>query len=136
MAQTTNYGLKQWESWERVTRGEVNELVGGVDAALAGLEADKAELHIGSYTGDGEEMRAVSLGLQPKALLLAGQNGVMNAGYHCYGGLAFTGLPCIHLNQNVIELTADGFLVRYDDQGGSSLATNTNGMVYYYLAVV
>ena len=136
MGQTSNYGLKQWESWERVKRGEVNELVGGVDTALAGLEADKAELHFGSYTGDGEEVRAVSLGLQPKALLLAGRNGVMNAGYHCYGGLAFTGLPCTHLNQNVIELTADGFLVRYDDQGGSSLATNTNGMVYYYLAVV
>ena len=39
MAQTNQYGLKQWEDYEGLLRGDLNQAMAGVDQALAGAIA-------------------------------------------------------------------------------------------------
>ena len=81
MGQTTNYGLKQWESWERVKRGEVNGVIAALDALIGG----KSALMAGSYTGTAESidttLQTVELPCVPVAIL-----GTGNPGYLDYAG--------------------------------------------------
>ena len=124
MGQTSNYGLKQWESWEQVKRGEVNGVVSGVDTALAGLEADKAELVTGSYTGDGAGTQAVSLGFRPRAVLVVSYSGLnTDVLDHMLVQLAFDGLPA-----EQVTITDSGFTVCFR-------MNDTSWGAYHYLAV-
>ena len=69
-AYTEHYGLHQWESSDNFLRTDFNTDHLLIDTALNGLEAGKAEVTAGTYTGDGTESRAIELGFQAQALLV------------------------------------------------------------------
>ena len=135
MGQTTNYGLKQWENWETVKRGEVNELVGGIDTALAGLETDKAEVSILSYVGNGAVSQTITLGFQPTAVLVERSNGGRYSGPGGFtGGLAIPGGDgAIAQYPGALTILETGFRVFEDDD--TMRHTNISGQTYYALAL-
>ncbi len=64
--QTANYGLHQWEPEDSFLRTDFNEDFQKIDTALG----EKAEVAIGSYTGNGASSRTIPLGGQPKVVCL------------------------------------------------------------------
>ena len=74
---TTNYQLNQWEAGDQVLRTEFNQDNQKIDAALAGkadltqlseveaLALGRADIRLGSYTGDGASSRTIDLGASP-----------------------------------------------------------------------
>ena len=133
---TEHYGLHQWEATDNFLRTDFNTDHQLIDAALAGLEGDKAKIVTGSYMGDGAVTRFISLGFTPKAVLLVCKDGRMNDGNHCYGGLVLSNQPCVHSSQTVMEIGSNGFQVFVSGQNtGYSVNCNLNGSVYYYWAL-
>lgn len=109
-------------------------------SAIATLTTSKAEIVCGFYTGDGAKERTITLGFQPKAVLLIHDHGrtyvdVSNTSV-AYGGLFLPGHPlkCDASGSNptsAAEIVSTGFKVR--NIGNSK--TNQNSSVYCYLAV-
>ena len=137
MAQTSNYGLKQWESWERVTRGEVNGNLSIIDShlkAASDTAKEKCRMASGKYTGDGTASQFISLGFPPKAVLVEQTNGVRahTVDANCSGGLAVNEGPLEHerTGDEAVWLSGDGFFVSAD--GRTYL--NASGNVCYYIA--
>lgn len=126
MGQTSNYGLKQWESWEQVKRGEVNEILGALDTALG----EKAEAVSGTYSGTGADNRFIDLGRTPAAVLVADESGRMRDGSYIYGGLAVTSLA-----SSALSITEGGFTVREDESRHCNYNGPTGARQYCYLAV-
>lgn len=135
MGQTANYGLKQWENWEAPSRGTLNETMAAVDGALAGLEADKAELVVGTYTGSGSASRTISLGFQPAAVLVENQSGMRYSGANGFcGGMAAPELSGGLAGEDAaLTVTQSGFKV-YNGSGDDLRRMNVSGRVYYYMA--
>ena len=170
---TQNYQLSQWQQTDRILMSEFNQDNQKIDTALSALatkvngKADTSALNAvtaslnsvaatipkvvsGSYTGNGEAARSISLGFQPKAVLLTDCRGItyydVGISYH-YGGLALRGLPVYSMDLNtsgskltVLEITATGFSVYYQVGETSHLnviaATNEDSRVYHYIAFV
>lgn len=106
-----------------------------VDAALAALETKvdtKAQAVLGSYTGSGAASRTISLGFQPKAVLLLSYDGAVANGSQTYGGLALPGVSVgTASNGTALSITSSGFNIYYQDRA----ATNVSGYVYRYIAI-
>ena len=135
MGQTSNYGLKQWESWERVTRGEVNELVAAVDAAVKAayqLADGKASVVFGTYTANGQVSQSIHLGFSPKALILVTREGYLDspfqAGYRL-GGIIFP-----QMEFEAVYLTSSGFTVTTPEDQGQHTPNSQKYSPYYYIA--
>ena len=137
MNHTTNYNLNQWEAGDRVTRDDFNADNAAIDAALKTI-ADSAGGGIrfasGTYTGSGAE-RTISLGFQPKAVLLFTCQGATQDSAYTAGGLFFAGAPLRCSNQSKIaaEITTNGFTVYGNAVTGNH--ANISGIIYYYLAI-
>ena len=143
MGQTANYGLKQWEAWERPRRGEINGALAAVDGviktavdSLAGQLADKSALVTGSFTGDGTEGREIDLGFAPKAVYLCtdgGMAGIISGSSSCYGGLMLPGIPLevMGSSNQAGLLTENGFWVT----SYYSAITNQENAIYCYIAM-
>ena len=118
------------------TKNTLNNTITSVQNTLQAAIDKRCEVVTGTYTGDGQETRAINLGRAPDAVLLIDSTGHMNAnGYSSLGGLALTGHACMKGYDPVITLTATGFTVYYQVISAShSVATNQSGTVYYYLA--
>lgn len=154
---TEHYGLCQWEATDQVLREEFNEDNAKVDAALSTLDEKKAEqstmqqlsqrlelleqipqLVIGSYTGNDAESRLISLGFEPKAIMVFVSNGYPADPYvdYYYGGLALPGKPVVIRGEygpkTVLSLEGKGFRIYYDHSDG--VFSNENGTEFYYLA--
>ena len=129
MGQTENYGLKQWESWEVPGREAINAAIAAVDGALAGLEADKAEVVTGAYAGDGQRERFIELGFTPDAVLLENTNGSRSGSLKSFqGGLILKDQPT-----NIGRIDTNGFTVWYLDASDLSLNGNSATRTYHYL---
>ena len=92
----------------------------------------------GTYTGDGTESRLISLGFQPKALLVMREEGYSARPYtdDYYGGLALPGKPvCLQTSYGtdyILAIESKGFRVYYNyDKYVFSNQKDTN---YHYLA--
>ena len=133
---TTNYGLHQWESTDDFLRTDFNTDFQKIDAALAGIQADtdgKVEMVTGTYEGDGSDERTITLGFQPKAVLLFcgwGAAGYAEGVYYTYGGLALPGHP-VTINSAAVEIISTGFHLRNDD----FQRVNEKNTGYFYLAL-
>ena len=72
----------------------------------------------GTYTGDGQETRTISLGVTPKWVLVFGGQGetfaIQSTAENFYGGLALAGFPCGLPDHSIVEIVDGGFKVRYD----------------------
>ena len=136
---TAHYGLalpgreeeRAWEAlnenWDKVDAALAGKAEGAVVAALQSWIVGKAEVIFGTYAGNGSENRTISLGFRPKGVFLMVNTGWIDTNGNAYGGLAADGISATG-----ITVVDTGFMVT----NNNSLAarTNTNGMVYNYMA--
>ena len=113
-------------------------------AATAALEALSQKLAsmpclvTGTYTGDGTDSRLISLGFQPKALLVMIEEGYSARPYtdDYYGGLALPGKPvCLQTSYGtnyILTIESKGFRVYYNRD--RYILSNQKDTNYYYLA--
>ena len=141
---TSNYQLHQWVPGDNFLRTDFNTDFQKIDAALGSIRAQasssasavsgvqsslssvqsalsrKAEFVLGTYTGTGSGSgKTVSLGFQPRAVLISG-------GTYCGMGDRNNYTP-------LLQITASGFLVTYAASYG--ITPNTSGQGYAYLAL-
>ena len=122
---TSNYQLHQWEPTDDFLRTDFNADFAKIDAAIKGVETDikqklaeKIEMIIGSYSGNGAQ-QSITLGFRPKAVIIpTGQ---------VYSAIAvdFKGLQMLNIIDN-------GFQVEYFE--GHAFTVNAEGYSYNYLA--
>ena len=92
----------------------------------------------GTYTGDGTDSRLISLGFQPKALLVMIEEGYSARPYtdDYYGGLALPGKPvCLQTSYGtdyILTIESKGFRVYYNNSRHT--ISNQKEANYYYLA--
>ena len=145
---TTNYQLNQWEAGDQVLRTEFNRDNQKIDTALAGkadltqlseveaLALGRADIRLGSYTGDGTSSRTIDLGGKPRAVLLLTASGDLSDSFRGTrdGGLALAERAVTGVSgQTVLAITEQGFTVCYNSN--YSIYSNSNGSTYLYLAV-
>ena len=137
---TTNYGLHQWESTDDFLRTDFNTDFQKIDTAIEGartLAEGRADVVTGTYEGSGSTTRTITLGFQPKAVLLfcaGGMTGYSSGAYIIYGGLALPGHPVVdygHNNEVAVEIVSTGFRLHRD----SYRNVNNENVTYYYLAL-
>ena len=92
----------------------------------------------GTYTGDGTDSRLISLGFQPKALLVMREEGYSARPYtdDYYGGLALPGKPvCLQTSYGtdyILTIESKGFRVYYNRD--RYILSNQKDTNYHYLA--
>ena len=92
----------------------------------------------GTYTGDGTDSRLISLGFQPKALLVMIEEGYSARPYtdDYYGGLALPGKPvCLQTSYGtdyILTIESKGFRVYYNRN--RYILSNQKDTNYHYLA--
>ena len=113
-------------------------------AATAALDALSKKLAAmpclvtGTYPGDGAESRLISLGFQPKALLVMREEGYSARPYtdDYYGGLALPGKPvCLQTSYGtdyILTIESKGFRVYYNNSRHT--ISNQKETNYHYLA--
>ena len=157
MSKTTNYQFTLWDYGDedfspKTAREDLAANFTKLDAALKAEEtarksavtaeanarttglAGKVGIVVGSYTGDNEKERTISLGFTPKAVYLCAENGYAgyaNGSLMCYGGLALPGQPVKASGSPMVELAAGGIKV-YDRS--TFLTTNSAYYKYHYIA--
>ena len=154
---TEHFSLNQWQADDQVKRTDFNEDNAKIDAALNDLAAEVAKkaataaldalskklaampcLVTGTYTGDGTDSRLISLGFQPKALLVMIEEGYSARPYtdDYYGGLALPGKPvCLQTSYGtnyILTIESKGFRVYYNRD--RYILSNQKDTNYYYLA--
>ncbi len=118
---TTNYNLHSWLPEDDFLRSEMNENFSKLDTA--------ARMVAGSYTGDEQAQRLISLGFTPKAVFVTTKQGYTGFTNCCMGGMALPGKPS---HKDLIEITNGGFFVRHREY---LVSTNDDGYVFYYWAM-
>lgn len=94
---------------------------------LAGHPPVGGQIGYGTYAGNGEASRFISLGVTPKwVLVFAG--GYLTFNSSVYGGLAISGSP-VKSGTNAITIVGGGFQVFYDTNNG--IHTNNPGYPSY-----
>ncbi len=125
---TQNYQLHNWVPEDKFLRAEINENFARLDGS--------ARVVVGSYEGDGAAERTISLGFQPKAVLVVRSDGRITGDYDGYGGLAFPGRDVVFRDAPALSVTAGGFRVCQRTISSSwAVQCNSSGQSYYYLAV-
>ena len=157
---TPNYQLSQWEAEDKVLRTDFNADNAKIDAAIkavdekAGGKAPAAELAAlaaqvkalkatiprvaaGTYTGSGQASRYISVGFDPKAVLIMTPLGETRYGYQITGGLAVQDGNMMGQGEMVLTIDSKGFTVCHSTESihGEFAGTNDNGVLYHYLAV-
>jgi len=147
MKETTNYKLGLWDVQDEVGREGFNGNFTALDAALKGeAEArvaglsEKAQVVVGTYTGDGAASQVIQLGFTPKAVLVMPADGQISTGSSMQGGIALPDSPAYYTSGNgngpIAALTEGGFQV-YEQRISSSyyIEANNEGKPYHYWAV-
>ena len=140
MHYTTNYQLPQWEAADRILMRDFNDMTAKIEAGLTGVNSAIPKIVAGSYTGNGESDRTISLGGQPKAVYVCNSQGQTISSTNYYGGLAVPGHPVKTLNAQltVLEICSTGFIVHrlYSDPYMTYANSNQSDMVYHSVAVL
>ena len=129
---TEHYQLHQWEPEDDFLRTDFNEDFAKIDAALgekAGVEElaevqalarSKCRVVIGSYTGNGDSARVITLGFRPKVVAVDDM-GSFSSGYE----LGLDGI-----DRSAVRVVDGGFRV-----AAGSLNMNESGETYRYYAL-
>lgn len=122
MTKTTNYQLNQWAKSDRIRMDDFNSDNAKIDAALkVNADAIAAVGYVtGTYTGTGSYPRTVSLGFQPKAVVVTTNTGCTSSPF---GGVFGVGMPL----SGYAEVTANGFTLKEE-------YVNQKNTVYNYIA--
>ena len=95
--------------------------------------AQRCQIYIGTYTGDGTESKTISLGFRPKAVIVYCEGYIGYNDGRIQGGLILDGTPMTFSSayQPAAEIISSGFIVRSNDQRHQM---NINQVFYSYLA--
>ena len=121
---TQNYHLHSWVPGDKFLRAEINENFIRLDSA--------AWVATGTYVGDDQATRFISLGFTPRAVLVVndeGQMGSSASNTRCKGGLVAPGMTTLNGLLNVAE---GGFEVH---DRATYVSTNSHTYTYCYIAV-
>ena len=133
MNHTQNLHLPQWEADDRIMRTDFNNAFAAIDAALAATPHVAA----GTYTGNGQASRVISLGFTPKAVFVTEKCGLPSiTNSYQYGGLAVPGGPALHdgdAAKPVVKVVDGGFQCFYNQSTG--VQSNVSSATYYYFAL-
>lgn len=154
MSKTTNYQLALWDyADEDFSPGRAREDLAAnftkLDTALKAEEsarksavtaeanarttglAGKVGIAVGSYTGNDESERTISLGFTPKAVYLCREDGATGYSDKSLGGLALPNLPVKVSSGAIVEIVANGIKVYDRDY---CISANSNYFKYRYIA--
>ena len=127
---TAHYALTIWEREDEFRSPEgLNENFTALDGALA----EKAELVVGSYTGNGVNGRKVELGFTPKSVFVCHRDGITAlCDTYVYGGLFLPGLSLQAGSRLTAEIVEGGFKVYKQDD---HVRINLSGTIYFFWAL-
>lgn len=130
---TQHYGLHQWKPEDNFLRSDFNQDFSRVDAALHGLEEEKAdrqatqtalstklEAVFGTFKGSGGSL-VRNLGFRPKAVFIACS--------HVAAGQAYVGID--GEANSYITITNTGFTVNINQYS----TLNSSGTLHAYMAI-
>ena len=114
----------------RATTSALNSAVSNLQSQLDG------KIVVGTYQGDNQNTRFISLGFTPKMVFVIPNHAeLVNTGRR-RGGLALEGSPCQDSNRKVVEIVTGGFNVFYTGTSYTSdIMANYDGFTYHYFAV-
>ena len=110
----------------------LNGLVSNLQSQING----KTGIVTGSYQGDNAKSQTITLGFQPKAVLVLRKNGHVSTSSQGYAGLAFAGIPAKYKETTFLEVTSSGFIAGNSLDPGNAWATflNDGHEAYHYIA--
>ena len=139
MNQTSNFGLNQWSSTDRIRMEDFNADNAKIDAALAGAASPSHAVGLLSDY-DGSVDVTVDLGRQPKMVIVGNRNGFTNiiigeSNYEFAGhAVAMPSMPGLKTDftdtgsgQTILQVTETGFTLK------AGFAPSMKP--YYYLAL-
>ena len=140
MTKTTNYQLPKWEKTDRIQMSDFNDMTATLDAALGTIP----KLAVGTYTGDGESEHTITLGFQPKFMVIAqtetGNGTSEQDELFVFGNRAkFSSTVAPYYSGGTLmfdfEHTATGIILKSNPNWSVSVIMNTSGKHYSYFAI-
>lgn len=124
--QTEHYGLSQWAAEDSFLREEFNEDFRKIDGGLAAAP----NIVTGTFAGDGESERFISLGVTPYVVITF-SDGVIMDSYETGGGIAIGRTLVTWHGHRTLQIEEGGFRV----YGNNYVSTNRTGKAYGYIAI-
>lgn len=136
-AKTEHYGLHQWAPEDDFLRTDFNEDLAKIDAALGG----KANIIMGTYTGNGAAEQEIALEVKPKLLFIwEAARHQLHSAQGAYCGFASADFHTSFQGHPVVELSDTGFTVYLTyftyNGGGCEVGTNKSNTTYCYIALL
>lgn len=114
-------------------------VISQVNSDISEVDSKVPEFVMGTYTGDGTVNRTIELGFTPRALLVVNNYGTtfayLSGVPQFCGGFVTQDSPAKYSGNIIVEITENGFIVNYFVSGGIYLASNSNNVVYHYIAL-
>lgn len=122
---TEHYNLHSWTPEDDFLRTEINENFAAIDQQLA----EKKNVVIGFYTGDGQPSQTIQVGAPILALLVENRWGSRHTTPYTRGGLVVAGKPA----EILCTIEGECFHALHSDGSGG---VNSSGGTYTYVAWV
>ena len=98
--------------------------------------AQKCEVYVGTYIGNGEASQTINIGFTPKAVLASDQGCGWQDVWISNAALAVTGRSASSGSIEGLKITTNGFIAYYYDSGsGPFMHLNRQGRYYNYIAL-
>lgn len=105
-----------------------------LQSQITSLSLGKCEVIAGTYTGDGQPVRLISLGRKPKAVYVCNFAGLIQINSGLYGGLALPDAPAGESGYPTVSIVDQGFQVYYTVASQRIIMSNYKNMLCYYIA--
>lgn len=124
----------------KLIRENVNGAIKNLDENVKTVNNALPYIQCGTYQGDGQASKEISLGFKPTAVIVWAADGSQHDSSSSTvwdGGLALIGQPCEGFGDvHTVEITSNGFKVRYyegspNDYYRKYVNTNSKGTHYY-----
>ena len=124
----------------KATQSALDSTADALDERLDAVEAalpEKTECYFGTYVGDDESSKFISLGFTPKVLLVFTSTGYTYSNLNYYGGLAIQNQPCQYTNYPILTIEEGGFRVYCSEPSSSrQILSNCSTITYLYVALL
>ena len=105
-----------------------------LQSQITSLSLGKCEVIAGTYTGDGQPVRLISLGRKPKAVYVCNFSGLIQVNSGLYGGLALPNAPAGNSGYPTVSIVDQGFQVYYTVASQRIIMSNSKDALCYYIA--
>ena len=104
-------------------------------SSLESTMPQKAQIYVGTYTGNGAASQTINLGFRPQAVLVVANGCGWQDGYYCYSAMAITDHPANGASLPALEVSANGFIAHYNTSTSRTyMCLNQSSILYYYIA--